>query len=92
MGDKNVVKCRTCNGDHWTSKCPWKDTMLAGGKAPDDKNKAPSVGPSGKYSFSHYISNLINVFNMLIAIPCIQTLFYQGYKKFPLPLELIDLN
>jgi len=32
MGDKGVVKCRNCNGDHWTSKCPYKDTVLAGGK------------------------------------------------------------
>lgn len=31
MGDKGVVKCRNCNGDHWTSKCPFKDTVLAGG-------------------------------------------------------------
>lgn len=34
LGDKNVVKCRTCNGEHWTSKCPWKDTVLGG---PDEK-------------------------------------------------------
>ncbi|CAH1170706.1 unnamed protein product [Phaedon cochleariae] len=51
MGDKNVVKCRTCNGDHWTSKCPWKDTMLAGGKVPDDKKNAgvagTTAGPTG---------------------------------------------
>jgi len=49
LGDKNVVKCRNCGGDHWTSKCPWKDTMLAGGaKQPDDKNKAPGQGgPAG---------------------------------------------
>lgn len=45
LGDKNVVKCRTCSGDHWTSKCPWKDTILAGGK-PDDK-KAPTSGAPG---------------------------------------------
>lgn len=32
MGDKGVVKCRNCNGDHWTSKCPYKDTVLAGGE------------------------------------------------------------
>lgn len=52
MGDKNVVKCRTCNGDHWTSKCPWKDTMLVGGKIPDDK-KVPGVtgGAGGKLPF-----------------------------------------
>lgn len=46
MGDKNVVKCRNCNGDHWTTKCPWKDTVLGGGKVPDDK-KAPLGGPAG---------------------------------------------
>lgn len=32
MGDKGVVKCRNCNGDHWTSKCPFKDTVLGGSK------------------------------------------------------------
>lgn len=30
MGDKGIVKCRNCNGDHWTSKCPYKDTVLGG--------------------------------------------------------------
>ncbi|KAI4500367.1 hypothetical protein M0802_004329 [Mischocyttarus mexicanus] len=44
MGDKGVVKCRNCNGDHWTSKCPYKDTVLAGGKVPDDKK--PLAGPA----------------------------------------------
>ncbi|XP_012288607.1 eukaryotic translation initiation factor 3 subunit G [Orussus abietinus] len=43
MGDKGIVKCRNCNGEHWTSKCPYKDTVLAGGKVPDDKK--PVVGP-----------------------------------------------
>ncbi|XP_066144280.1 eukaryotic translation initiation factor 3 subunit G-like isoform X1 [Euwallacea fornicatus] len=47
LGDKNVVKCRTCGGDHWTSKCPWKDTILAGGKLPDDKKPAATgAGPA----------------------------------------------
>ena len=32
MGDKGVVKCRNCNGEHWTSKCPFKDTVLTGSK------------------------------------------------------------
>lgn len=44
MGDKGVVKCRNCNGDHWTSKCPYRDTVLAGGKVPDDKK--PLVNPA----------------------------------------------
>lgn len=34
LGDKNVVKCRTCGNDHWTTKCPWKDTVLADDKKP----------------------------------------------------------
>lgn len=51
LGDKNVVKCRTCNGDHWTSMCPWKDTLLAGGKVPDDK-KVPAA--SGGKNLNHF--------------------------------------
>ncbi|KAK9878631.1 hypothetical protein WA026_023081 [Henosepilachna vigintioctopunctata] len=45
MGDKNVVKCRTCSGDHWTSMCPWKDTAMAGGK--DEKKAAEPSKPGG---------------------------------------------
>lgn len=41
LGDKNVVKCRTCSGDHWTSKCPWKDTILSG-----DADKKPGTAPT----------------------------------------------
>ncbi|XP_053971918.1 eukaryotic translation initiation factor 3 subunit G [Hylaeus anthracinus] len=47
MGDKGVVKCRNCNGDHWTSKCPYKDTVLAGGKVPDDKKPLVTPGAPG---------------------------------------------
>nr|CAD7265499.1 unnamed protein product [Timema shepardi] len=39
MGEKGVVKCRKCNGDHWTTKCPYKDTELPGGKVPADSDK-----------------------------------------------------
>uniref|UniRef100_A0A6V7LVX3 Eukaryotic translation initiation factor 3 subunit G n=1 Tax=Bracon brevicornis TaxID=1563983 RepID=A0A6V7LVX3_9HYME len=44
IGDKGIVKCRNCNGDHWTSKCPYKDTVLAGGKVPDDKKPPARPG------------------------------------------------
>ncbi|XP_019869733.1 eukaryotic translation initiation factor 3 subunit G [Aethina tumida] len=55
LGDKNI-KCRTCNGDHWTSKCPYKDTILEGGKILDDKKTPAGVGgdPS-KPGVSKYI-------------------------------------
>ncbi|XP_065173326.1 eukaryotic translation initiation factor 3 subunit G-like [Atheta coriaria] len=57
LGDKNVVKCRNCQGDHWTSKCPWKDTVLAGGAKPGElKPSAPGAAgadgskpPGSKY-------------------------------------------
>ncbi|CAG9857581.1 unnamed protein product [Phyllotreta striolata] len=57
LGDKNAVKCRTCNGDHWTTKCPWKDTMLVGGKMPDEKklSAVTGAGEAGKQGGSKYV-------------------------------------
>ncbi|CAH1967700.1 unnamed protein product [Acanthoscelides obtectus] len=60
LGDKNVVKCRNCNGDHWTSKCPWKDTIIAGGKIDDKKVGGPvgtpgAVGGDNKQTGSKYV-------------------------------------
>lgn len=43
LGDKNMVKCRNCSGDHWTLKCPWKDAV-AGGKLTIDEKKGPIPG------------------------------------------------
>lgn len=47
MGEKGVVKCRKCCGEHWTTKCPYKDTVLPGGKLTDEKRPESSggVGP-----------------------------------------------
>nr|QBH74178.1 eukaryotic translation initiation factor 3 subunit G [Carausius morosus] len=42
MGDK-LVRCRKCNGDHWTTKCPYRDTELPSGKALDDKKPIGSA-------------------------------------------------
>ncbi|XP_065215064.1 eukaryotic translation initiation factor 3 subunit G-1-like [Planococcus citri] len=38
---KGLVKCRTCNGDHWTLSCPYKDMMKL---KPDEKLPPPSGG------------------------------------------------
>ncbi|KAI4460793.1 eukaryotic translation initiation factor 3 subunit g [Holotrichia oblita] len=60
LGDKSVVRCRTCGQEHWTTKCPWKDTVLIGGKLPDDK-KGPAVttgfntAETGKPGGSKYV-------------------------------------
>lgn len=24
---QKIVKCRVCKGDHWTTKCPYKDSL-----------------------------------------------------------------
>jgi len=46
------IKCRICSGEHWTSKCPFKDTMApegengaGGGSAMGDDE--PAGGPGG---------------------------------------------
>ncbi|KAJ8881811.1 hypothetical protein PR048_018297 [Dryococelus australis] len=46
MGDK-LVKCRKCNGDHWTTKCPFRDTELPSGKILDDKKPSGVTSMGG---------------------------------------------
>ncbi|KAF2452715.1 eIF-3 RNA-binding subunit [Lineolata rhizophorae] len=46
------IKCRICSGDHWTTKCPFKDTMAPegepGGAELDEAVDATGgLGPSG---------------------------------------------
>lgn len=44
----SIVKCRVCKGDHWTTKCPYKDSLQPI-KDIEDKEKAkdnPDVGPT----------------------------------------------
>jgi translation initiation factor 3 subunit G len=43
------IKCRICSGDHWTTKCPFKDTMAPeGGDAPAEMgDEAPDTGGLG---------------------------------------------
>ncbi|XP_014216583.1 eukaryotic translation initiation factor 3 subunit G [Copidosoma floridanum] len=59
MGDKGVVKCRNCTGDHWTSKCPYKDTALMGTKLAEDKKPMAPTGSGvsevGKPQGSKYV-------------------------------------
>lgn len=44
--DQGVVKCRYCKGDHWTTKCPYKDT--AAGMLPDEKGPGVTLGSEDK--------------------------------------------
>ena len=37
IGDKGTVKCHKCSENHWTTKCSFKDTVLAAGKLNEEK-------------------------------------------------------
>jgi translation initiation factor 3 subunit G len=52
LGKDSSIKCRICSGEHWTSKCPYKDTMapdgeLGAGLASDDFGAEPSPSAGG---------------------------------------------
>jgi translation initiation factor 3 subunit G len=60
------IKCRICSGEHWTSKCPYKDTMAPEGEpgsAPPEE-EVPGAGGSlggqvgGSYVPPHIRKNL----------------------------------
>jgi len=50
---KGVVKCRICKEDHWTTNCPYKDTLgplrdsLAGKEGGDEDEKDAGGAPGG---------------------------------------------
>ena len=49
LKDKKV-KCRICNGEHFTARCPFKDTMAPVGEEPADVAAGPAdtaEGPGG---------------------------------------------
>ena len=48
------IKCRICQGDHFTTKCPFKDTMGEGDATPADMpDDAPQTGAAGTGSGSY---------------------------------------
>lgn len=60
LGNASLIVCRTCGkkGDHWTSKCPFKELaasrgIIAGGEKPPTDDNVPgiSTGAGGKGSY-----------------------------------------
>ena len=53
---KGIVRCRICKDDHWTSNCPYKDTLgplsetLNGGEKEDDTGDKAGSGPAAAAS------------------------------------------
>lgn len=43
-GAKKVVQCRTCGGDHFTSRCPYKEALGAADATPGEGSPVPT-GP-----------------------------------------------
>jgi len=39
----SIVKCRVCKGDHWTTKCPYKDSLQPLKDIEDKENKAKEI-------------------------------------------------
>lgn len=50
---QKMVSCRICKGDHWTTKCPYKDTLgpiqekLQDGEKPAGEQPAQTQAPVG---------------------------------------------
>ncbi|ESP00908.1 hypothetical protein LOTGIDRAFT_238461 [Lottia gigantea] len=49
LKSQKIVQCRICKGDHWTTKCPYKDTLapLQEHLTEDASKKAPGEGGAG---------------------------------------------
>ena len=65
---KNIVKCRICKEDHWTTNCPYKDTLgplkdtLTSAEDKEAGGGAGGAAPAGKTN-SYVSPNLRKRFN-----------------------------
>lgn len=51
---QKIVQCRICKGDHWTTKCPYKDRLeVIQAQVKEDEAK-PAAG-AGNASLLHYL-------------------------------------
>ncbi|KAF3281639.1 translation initiation factor eIF3 subunit g [Orbilia oligospora] len=56
LKDKKV-SCRICQGDHFTARCPFKDTLAPVGEAPPDESRpdSPDLGAGGGATGGSYV-------------------------------------
>ncbi|CAH0627190.1 unnamed protein product [Chrysodeixis includens] len=50
-----IIKCRTCQGEHWTTSCPFKHTQIAQAKASEAAKVAESKAPSTNKYVAPYL-------------------------------------
>merc|ERR1712071_190443 len=56
---KGLVKCRICKEDHWTTQCPYKDTLLPVQEAlnkAEEKKAGPAAAGGAKKEGSAYVA------------------------------------
>jgi len=47
LKNQKIVSCRICKGDHWTTKCPYKDTLQPLQEKLEEGAKKPEIPPVG---------------------------------------------
>ncbi|XP_005109948.2 eukaryotic translation initiation factor 3 subunit G [Aplysia californica] len=45
LKNQKIVQCRICKGDHWTTKCPYKDTLQPLQEKLEEGTKKPEIAP-----------------------------------------------
>ncbi|XP_059150986.1 eukaryotic translation initiation factor 3 subunit G-like isoform X2 [Physella acuta] len=45
LKNQKIVSCRICKGDHWTTKCPYKDTLQPLQEKLEEGTKKPDIAP-----------------------------------------------
>ncbi|XP_076436328.1 eukaryotic translation initiation factor 3 subunit G-like [Babylonia areolata] len=46
LKNQKIVQCRICKGDHWTTKCPYKDTLAPLQEKLTEEQRKPSEAPA----------------------------------------------
>lgn len=54
-----IVQCRICKGDHWTTKCPYKDTLAPLQEKLEEGNKPEVPPPSSSAPVSKTASKYV---------------------------------
>ena len=68
---QKIVQCRICKGDHWTTKCPYKDRLeVIQAQVKEDEAKQPAAG-AGNASLLHDL----HVLSITLILTCITYLY-----------------
>ena len=62
---QKIVQCRICKGDHWTTKCPYKDRLevIQAQVKEDEAKPAAGAGNASLLYYLHVLSITLSAFN-----------------------------